>query len=254
MQSSGKTTSSAPPSRARPIHSATFAALASIAPTVGLIWARAMRIGLRRLLPAASLSRSKRYFLLPLGFSGHAEPPAPPGRNLGGAADSPRRGARCPRRLGSRGSLPRLRIAEAVHPAAGAADGRAEPPDRRPGSQPQRLLGAGGEELAGLLGTLLRPLGRGGARRPRPLRPQPRRGPRLRRAGAAGRRTRARGREREAGLAGAAQRRAPGRPQRQDRRLPLADRRRTVRLRGAGPRPGEEGQDPAAAARLPRAR
>src|SRR3954451_10026031 len=137
MQSSGKTTSSAPSSRARPIHSATFAALASIAPTVGLIWARAMRIGLRRLLPAASSSRPGRYFLLPLGFSGHAEPPAPPGRNLGGAADSPRRTFRCPR------------CGQAVHPAAAAADGRAEPPDRRPGSQPQRLLGAGGEELAG---------------------------------------------------------------------------------------------------------
>src|SRR5262245_40589889 len=43
MQSSGKTTSSAPSSRARPIHSATFAALPSTSPTVGSIWARARR-------------------------------------------------------------------------------------------------------------------------------------------------------------------------------------------------------------------
>ena len=72
---------------------------------------------------------------------------------------------------------------------------------------------------------------------------------------AAGRRTRPLGRERQARLARAAQRRSPGRPQRQDRRLPLPDRRRTVRLRGAGPRPGDEAApDPAAAARLPRPR
>ena len=82
-----------------------------------------------------------------------------------------------------------------------------------------------------------------------------RRRPRLRRAGPAGRRTRPPGREREARLARAEERRPPRRRQRQDRHLPRPDRRRTLRLRGAGPRPGHEGA-PAAAppARLPRPR
>src|SRR3954466_5803087 len=137
MQSSGKITSSAPSPRARPIHAATFAALASIAPTVGLIWARATRIGgPRRLLPAHLLLHQEGYFRLPLGFSRHAEPPAPPGRNLGGAAVGPRRAFRCPRGR------------QAVHPAAGAADRIPPAAHRQPGPQPQRLFGAGGEEIA----------------------------------------------------------------------------------------------------------
>src|SRR3954451_5416814 len=244
MQSSGKITSSAPSSRARPIHSLTFAALASIAPTVGLIWARTTRIALRGgSYPKYLRPDPPGYFRCSVGLLKHAEPPAPPGRYLGGAAIGPRRGACC------------AGIQKAVHPAAGAADGRAAAADRRPGPQPQRLLGPGGEEVTGLLAALLRPLGRPGARRARPRRPQRRRRPRFRRTGAEGGRTRPRRRERQARLAGAAQRRAPGRAQRQDRRLPLADRRRTVRLRGAGPRPGDQAApDPAAAARLPRPR
>src|SRR3954453_9020711 len=109
MQSSGKITSSAPSSRARAIHSATFAALASIAPTVGLIWARATRSGgLRRLLPAHLHHHQEGDFSPPVGFPKHAEPPAPPGRYLGGAADGPRRSPCCSRRLRPRRSHARL--------------------------------------------------------------------------------------------------------------------------------------------------
>src|SRR3954468_9340610 len=130
MQSSGKTTSSASSPRARPIHSATFAALASIAPTVGLIWARATRIALRGgSYPKYLRPHRQGYFHRSVGLLKHAEPPAPPGRYLGGAAgSSPRRGACC------------SGIPEAVHPAAGAADRREAAADRRPGPQPQRLL------------------------------------------------------------------------------------------------------------------
>ena len=99
---------------------------------------------------------------------------------------------------------------------------------------------------------LLRALGGRGDRRPQPHRLRRQRRPRLRRAGAEGRRTRARSRERQARLARAEERRAQGRRGRQDRHLPLPDRRRTVRLRGPRPRPGDQAA-PAAAppARLP---
>ncbi len=160
---------------------------------------------------------------------------------LGGAAPGSRR-----RRLrpgGAVASRPRASPPTRRSRSSPRNRGRPKPraADRHRRPQPQRLLGARGAELARLHAALLRPLGRRGPRRPRPRRPQRRRHPRLRRAGAAGRRTRPPGREREARLARAAQRRPPGRPARQDRRLPLPDRRRTVRLRGARPRPGDQG-------------
>src|SRR5215218_5894703 len=254
MQSSGKIASSAPASRAFSIHSATLAALPSTSPTVGLIWARATRIAIRGGSYPKYLRRDpQRYFPPPLGLSGHAEPPAPPGRIHGGAADARRRDDPClghppadgpgirPYR-GKSARQPRgagLGRAEAVPDAAVAAGRNSAATDRPPRPQPQRLLGSRGARVARLLAALLRPLGRAGARRPRTGRSRRRRHPGLRRAGAADRRMGAHGREREARLARAAQRRADRRASGQDRRLPLPDRRRTVRLRGAGSGAGE---------------
>src|SRR3954452_9450695 len=170
MQSSGRITSSAPASRARPIHSSALAALPSTSPTVGSIWARATRIGLRGSYPKYLRLCPRRYFDPPLGFSGHAEPSAASGRDHGGAADAARRddpclglhradgperalyGSKSARRPGGIG----FRSAEAVPDAAVSANRTARTADRRPRSQPQRLLGPRGAGLAGLLAALLR--------------------------------------------------------------------------------------------------
>ena len=137
-------------------------------------------------------------------------------------------------------------------PAAGAAD-------RPSRSRPSLLLRAGSAALARLCRPVLRPLGGGGHRRPfsrrRKRGRRRRRRPRLRRAGAQGRRPRPCSRERQAGLARAALRRAPRRAARQDRRLPEGARPAAVRLLGARPRPGPRRQAvAAAAARIPGAR
>ena len=134
---------------------------------------------------------------------------------------------------------PRPRQKPFITPQARPANCAAGRPIERP--QPQRLHRPRGAEIALLRAPLLRPLGRPGPRRAEPQGPRRRRRARLRRAGAAGRRTRPPGRERRARLARAEERRPQGGRGRQDRHLPLADRRPAVRLRGARPRPEPKG-------------
>ena len=203
-----------------------------MSPTVGSIWARATR--------TVSLRGSRRS--IAAGAAGAA-----PWRPVGSSRCERRRhldrclaGARCCS-LAAGAARPRRRPPpEALHRAPRAADRRSPHRPSRP--QPQRLHRPGGAAVARLHAPTSASTGspRGSTRRTStdangdgvPDFVERVRG---------GRRTRLRGRERQARLARPEVRRPRGRRQRQDRHLPVADRRRAVRLRGARPRPGVQG-------------
>jgi len=136
-----------------------------------------------------------------------------------------------PARAGARLGLGRLAVG--LPGAGGAAD-------RPPGPQPQRLHRPGGASLARLHSPLLRALGGPGHRRAEADRRQRGRDSRLRQPRAGRRRTRLLDRERKARLARPEVRSPQGRRHVQDRHLPRGARRGALRLRRAGPQPGDQ--------------